>query len=132
MLPVFATNRLDAFILGAAFFIWLLPEVISSFTDTKGKDIKVHDRASGVVLLICIWLGGFFIHKHCFCRSILCNRMASDISICYRHLFDAGGRSISLVLYQGIGKIFYAPGGYSAGTNRRREWSVSLDPSSIL
>jgi protein-S-isoprenylcysteine O-methyltransferase Ste14 len=57
MLPVFATNHLDAFILYAAFFIWLLPEVISSFTDTKGKDIKVHDRSSGVVLLICIWLG---------------------------------------------------------------------------
>ena len=57
MLPVFATNRLDALILYAAFFIWLLPEVISSFTDTKGKDIKVHDRSSGVVLLVCIWLG---------------------------------------------------------------------------
>ncbi len=59
MLPVFSTNRLDAFILYAAFFIWLLPEVISSFADTKGKDIKVHDRSSGVVLLICIWLGIF-------------------------------------------------------------------------
>ncbi len=59
MLPVFATNRLDALILYAAFFIWLLPEVISSFADTKGKDIKVHDRSSGVVLLICIWLGIF-------------------------------------------------------------------------
>src|SRR5271157_6505627 len=59
MLPVFATNRLAAFILYAAFFIWLLPEVISSFTDTKGKDIKVHDRSSGVVLLICIWFGIF-------------------------------------------------------------------------
>jgi len=59
MLPVIATNRLDAFIFYAAFFIWLLPEVISSFTDNKGKDIKVHDRSSGVVLLICIWLGIF-------------------------------------------------------------------------
>jgi len=59
MLPVFATNRLEAFILYAAFFIWLLPEVISSFTDTKGKDIKVHDRSSGAVLLICIWVGIF-------------------------------------------------------------------------
>jgi len=59
MLPVFATNRLDAFILYASFFIWLLQEVISSFTDIRGKDIKVHDRSSGVVLLICIWLGIF-------------------------------------------------------------------------
>ena len=59
MLPVIATNRLDAFIFYAAFFIWLLPEVISSFTDTKDKDIKVQDRSSGVVLLICIWLGIF-------------------------------------------------------------------------
>jgi protein-S-isoprenylcysteine O-methyltransferase Ste14 len=59
MLPVIATHRLDAFIFYAAFFIWLLPEVISSFTDTKDKDLKVHDRSSGVVLLICIWLGIF-------------------------------------------------------------------------
>jgi protein-S-isoprenylcysteine O-methyltransferase Ste14 len=59
MLPVIATNRLDAFILYAAFFIWLLPEIISSFTDTKDKDIQVHDRSSGVVLLICIWIGIF-------------------------------------------------------------------------
>jgi protein-S-isoprenylcysteine O-methyltransferase Ste14 len=59
MLPVIATNRLDAFILYAAFFIWLLPEIISSFMDTKDKDIKVQDRSSGVVLLICIWLGIF-------------------------------------------------------------------------
>ena len=59
MLPLVASNRLDAFILYAAFFIWLLPEVISSFTDTKDKDIKVQDRSSGVVLLICIWFGIF-------------------------------------------------------------------------
>ena len=59
MLPVIVTSRLDAFIFYAAFFIWLLPEVISSFTDTKDKDIKVLDRSSGVVLLICIWLGIF-------------------------------------------------------------------------
>jgi protein-S-isoprenylcysteine O-methyltransferase Ste14 len=57
MLPVFATDRLEVIILSAAFAIWLLPEIISSFTDTKDKDIKVHDRSSGVVLLICIWLG---------------------------------------------------------------------------
>jgi protein-S-isoprenylcysteine O-methyltransferase Ste14 len=59
MLPVIATNRLDALIFYAAFFIWLLPEVLSSFTDTKDKEIKVHDRSSSVVLLICIWLGVF-------------------------------------------------------------------------
>jgi protein-S-isoprenylcysteine O-methyltransferase Ste14 len=59
MLPVFATNRLDAIILYAAFFIWLLPEVISSFTDHVGKKLTVNDRASGMVLLICIWLGIF-------------------------------------------------------------------------
>jgi len=59
MLPVFATNRLDAIILYAAFFIWLLPEIISSFTDHGGKNLTVNDRASGMVLLICIWLGIF-------------------------------------------------------------------------
>src|ERR1700690_2677202 len=59
MLPVFATNRLDAFILYAAYFIWILPEIISSFTDQIGKDSKTNDRFSGIVLLICIWASVF-------------------------------------------------------------------------
>ncbi|HEY9153164.1 MAG TPA: isoprenylcysteine carboxylmethyltransferase family protein [Anaerolineales bacterium] len=59
MLPVFATNRLEVIILYAAFAIWLLPEIISSFTDRFGKVLTVNDRASGIVLLVCIWLGVF-------------------------------------------------------------------------
>ncbi len=59
MLPVFITNRLDSIILYAAFFIWLLPEVISSFTDHIGKNLKVNDRASGLAIGLSIWLAIF-------------------------------------------------------------------------
>ena len=132
MLPVFATNRLDAFIFYAAFFIWLLPEVISSFTDTKGKDIKVYDRSSGVVLLICIWLGIFASINVAFAAPASFHRVASHFVVHHRHFFDVDRRGISLVLYQSIGKIFYTPGGYSTGTNGCREWAVSLGSPSIL
>src|SRR5271157_2303472 len=56
MLPVFVTNRLDSIILYAAYIIWLLPEVISSFTDHVGKNLKVNDRASGPAIFLSIWL----------------------------------------------------------------------------
>ena len=59
MLPVFASNRLDSIIVYTAFFIWLLPEVLSLFTDARGRDLQVHDRASSLVLLFCLWLGIF-------------------------------------------------------------------------
>jgi protein-S-isoprenylcysteine O-methyltransferase Ste14 len=59
MLPLFATNRLDAYILGAAFIIWILPEVVPSFTKRIASDVKVNDRTSAPFLLACIWLGIF-------------------------------------------------------------------------
>jgi len=56
MLPVFTTNRVDSLILYAAYIIWLLPEVISSFTWHVGKNLKTDDRASRVVIFVSIWL----------------------------------------------------------------------------
>ena len=47
MHPVFTTSRLDAIILYAAYIIWILPEVISSFTDRTGKN-KGERPASGL------------------------------------------------------------------------------------
>jgi protein-S-isoprenylcysteine O-methyltransferase Ste14 len=57
MLPIFVTNRLDAIILYAAYIIWLLPEIVTSFTNRIGKTMKVNDRASRFVLWVSIWLG---------------------------------------------------------------------------
>jgi protein-S-isoprenylcysteine O-methyltransferase Ste14 len=57
MLPVFVNNRLDTYILYAAFIIWLLPEVILSFTKRIESNAKVNDRASGWVLRLCLYLG---------------------------------------------------------------------------
>ena len=59
MPPVFVANHVYALILYAAYLVWLLPEVISSFTDTAGKTLKVNDRASGAVLFASIWLAVF-------------------------------------------------------------------------
>ncbi|MGA7194494.1 MAG: isoprenylcysteine carboxylmethyltransferase family protein [Anaerolineales bacterium] len=59
MHPVFTTSRLDAIILYAAYIIWILPEVISSFTDRIGKNLKVNDRASGPAIGLSIWLSVF-------------------------------------------------------------------------
>ncbi|HUH95828.1 MAG TPA: isoprenylcysteine carboxylmethyltransferase family protein [Anaerolineales bacterium] len=57
MPPVFVTDRRDAIVLYAAYFIWLLPEVLYSFTKRPASNAKVDDRASGLVLRICIYLG---------------------------------------------------------------------------
>jgi protein-S-isoprenylcysteine O-methyltransferase Ste14 len=57
MLPAFVNSHLDSIILYAAYVIWILPEVISSFTDKIAAGAKVNDRASGTVLLAGIWFG---------------------------------------------------------------------------
>ena len=59
MLPVFITNRLDLIILYVVYIIWLLPEVVSSFTNRIGKNLKVNDRASGPAIGLSIWLAIF-------------------------------------------------------------------------
>jgi len=48
------------------FFIWLLPEVISSFTDRVGKKLTVNDRASGPVLGAGIYIGIFAAYRFAF------------------------------------------------------------------
>jgi protein-S-isoprenylcysteine O-methyltransferase Ste14 len=57
MPPVFVADRLETYILYAAFVIWLFPEVILSFTKRIASNAKVSDRASGILLRLCIWLG---------------------------------------------------------------------------
>ena len=56
MLPVFATNRLDLYLLQISSAIWLIPELISSFTQNTASGAQTHDRASRFVLLISIFV----------------------------------------------------------------------------
>lgn len=59
MPPLVATDRLDLFILNVAYLVWLLPEVVTSFTRKIASNAKVNDRFSGLLLMACIWLGVF-------------------------------------------------------------------------
>jgi protein-S-isoprenylcysteine O-methyltransferase Ste14 len=59
MLPVFATNRLDLYLLQISSVIWLIPELISSFTQNTVSGAQTHDRASRFVLLISIFVAIF-------------------------------------------------------------------------
>jgi protein-S-isoprenylcysteine O-methyltransferase Ste14 len=56
MFPVFATNRLDLYLLQISSAIWLIPELISSFTQNTVNGAQTHDRASRFVLLISIFV----------------------------------------------------------------------------
>src|ERR1700690_372207 len=56
MLPVFATNRLDLYLLQISSAIWLIPELISSFTQNTVSGAQTRDRASRFVLLISIFV----------------------------------------------------------------------------
>ena len=56
MLPVFATNSLDLYLLQISSAIWLIPELISSFTQNTVNGAQTHDRASRFVLLISIFV----------------------------------------------------------------------------
>jgi protein-S-isoprenylcysteine O-methyltransferase Ste14 len=57
MLPVFASDRFDLILLQISSLIWVVPEVISSFTPNGATGAKTRDRASAVVLLGATWAG---------------------------------------------------------------------------
>lgn len=59
MFPLFAANRIAGWILGAAYVIWLLPEIVSSYVIKMPAAAKRNDRYSGTFLIACIWLGIF-------------------------------------------------------------------------
>ena len=56
MLPVFATNRLDLYLLQISSAIWLIPELISSLTQNTVSGAQTRDRASRFVLLLSIFV----------------------------------------------------------------------------
>ncbi len=57
MFPVFAANPIDAYILYAAFFIWIVPELLRSRQRGDVRGAGRVDRFSGPLLLACIWIG---------------------------------------------------------------------------
>lgn len=59
MLPLFATNLIDAYAFQISFLIWLVPELILSFTRRGTPGAQIRDRASRFVLLGGIFVGMF-------------------------------------------------------------------------
>jgi len=57
MLPLFASNRLDAYIFYAVLLLWCIPEIIISFMKRTASGAKTNDRASRVMIFACNWLG---------------------------------------------------------------------------
>ena len=57
MPPLFATNRLDAFIFYAVLLIWCIPEILISFMKRTTSGAKTSDRASRALIFVCNWLG---------------------------------------------------------------------------
>jgi protein-S-isoprenylcysteine O-methyltransferase Ste14 len=64
--PVFATNRVALYLLQISSAIFLVPELISSFTQNRARNAETHDRASGFVLIICIYGGIALGLQTCF------------------------------------------------------------------
>lgn len=59
MYPLFVSNHVDSFIFAAAYIIWFLPELISSFTKNAGRNAQLHDRNSKFAVIGGIWIGAF-------------------------------------------------------------------------
>jgi hypothetical protein len=60
MLPIFVTNRTDHYLFQLSSVIWFVPEFVSSLTQNRDRNPETYDRASGFVLMICIF-GGIFL-----------------------------------------------------------------------
>ena len=59
MMPVFATNRIDLYLFQISSAIWFIPELLSTLTKDRARNAQTYDRASGFVLMICIYAGIF-------------------------------------------------------------------------
>ena len=57
MQPLFVSNQLYALIFAAAYLIWLVPEMIRSFSRRRGAGTNARDRFSGIILIAGIWIG---------------------------------------------------------------------------
>ena len=59
MYPLFISNRAASFLFAAAYVIWFLPELISSFTKNAGRNAQLNDRNSKFAVIGGIWIGAF-------------------------------------------------------------------------
>ena len=59
MYPLFVTNHVDSFAFSAAYIIWLLPELISTYTKNAGRNAQLNDRNSKFAVIGGIWIGTF-------------------------------------------------------------------------
>jgi protein-S-isoprenylcysteine O-methyltransferase Ste14 len=57
MIPVFATNRIDLYLIQISSAIWIVLELIFTFTRNRARGAQTHDRASGFVLIISVYAG---------------------------------------------------------------------------
>lgn len=57
MLPVFATNLIDRYLLEVSSALFLIQELITAFIRNRTHDIQTHDRASSFILLISLFMG---------------------------------------------------------------------------
>ena len=59
MYPLFVSNHVASFAFAAAYIIWFLPELISSFTKNAGRNAQLNDRNSKFAVIGGIWIGAF-------------------------------------------------------------------------
>lgn len=109
MLPLFATNLFAAYAFQISFIVWLVPELILSFTRRGTQGTQIRDRASRFILLGGIFIGMFLAINGSFA--------APQLAIPWNHtmLFWIG---ISLMLI-GVAFRWYAIlalGKYFTGT----------------
>ena len=57
MFPLFASNRFDELIVAAISLLWIVPELILSRTRRPDPSARADDRFSGIVVVVCLWLG---------------------------------------------------------------------------
>jgi protein-S-isoprenylcysteine O-methyltransferase Ste14 len=57
MFPVFGSNYLDEIALIAASVLWFVPELVLAHARRAGPQALVKDRASGMGVMLSIWLG---------------------------------------------------------------------------
>ena len=62
MVSPILTNHIESLILNLAYAVWLIPEIVYSFTPPVTANARTNDRHSGTVLVACIWLGIFLAY----------------------------------------------------------------------
>jgi protein-S-isoprenylcysteine O-methyltransferase Ste14 len=57
MLPVFAFNHIDFMILSMTYVLWIASEIVWTRSRRPAREAQRNDRYSGLVLMLCLWVG---------------------------------------------------------------------------